>query len=82
MTTTPSHDHLSVPGATVSPMPSTIPQPDVPLPAGADEVFPWEDASRPMPFAAICARADRQHAAMLAGDKLIGVDGDYPPAHL
>jgi hypothetical protein len=26
------------------------------------------------------ARADRQHAAMLAGDELAGVYGDYPPA--
>jgi hypothetical protein len=25
------------------------------------------------------ARADRQHAAMLAGDELVGVYGDYPP---
>jgi hypothetical protein len=29
---------------------------------------------------ALCARADRQHAAMLAGDELAGVYGDYPPA--
>lgn len=28
----------------------------------------------------ICARADRQHAAVLAGDQLFGVYGDYPPA--
>jgi hypothetical protein len=26
------------------------------------------------------ARADRQHAAVLAGDELAGVYGDYPPA--
>src|SRR5262249_28127623 len=25
------------------------------------------------------ARADRQHAAVLAGDELVGVYGDYPP---
>jgi hypothetical protein len=28
----------------------------------------------------LCARADRQHAAMLAGDELAGVYGEYPPA--
>jgi hypothetical protein len=26
------------------------------------------------------ARADRQHAAVLAGDEVVGVFGDYPPA--
>jgi hypothetical protein len=30
--------------------------------------------------AEVCARADRQHAAVLAGDELAGVYGDYPPA--
>lgn len=30
--------------------------------------------------AAICARADRQHAAVLAGDYYLGVYGSYPPA--
>jgi hypothetical protein len=30
--------------------------------------------------AVIGARADRQHAAVLAGDELVGVYGDYPPA--
>ncbi len=29
--------------------------------------------------AEICARADRQHAAALAGDLKVGVFGDYPP---
>ena len=29
--------------------------------------------------AELCARADRQHAALLAGDELAGVYGDYPP---
>ena len=29
--------------------------------------------------AALRARADRQHAAVLAGDELVGVYGDYPP---
>ncbi|BBZ38716.1 hypothetical protein [Mycobacterium conspicuum] len=29
--------------------------------------------------AEICERADRQHAAMLVGDKLVGVYGDWPP---
>jgi hypothetical protein len=29
--------------------------------------------------AEVCARADRQHAAVLAGDELAGVYGDYPP---
>jgi hypothetical protein len=27
--------------------------------------------------AELCARADRQHAAVLAGDELLGVHGDY-----
>ena len=31
-------------------------------------------------MAELCARADRQHAAVLAGDELTGVHGDYPPA--
>ncbi len=30
--------------------------------------------------AEICARADQQHAAVLAGDLKVGVYGDYPPA--
>jgi hypothetical protein len=30
--------------------------------------------------AEICARADRQHAAILAGDELCGVYGEWPPA--
>jgi hypothetical protein len=30
--------------------------------------------------AALCARADRQHAAILAGDEATGVYGEYPPA--
>ena len=30
-------------------------------------------------MAELCARADRQHAAMLAGDDRLGVYGDYPP---
>ncbi len=30
--------------------------------------------------AEICARADRQHAAVLAGDIEAGVYGEYPPA--
>lgn len=30
--------------------------------------------------AEIRARADRQHAAVLAGDDLAGVHGDYPPS--
>ncbi len=30
--------------------------------------------------AEICARADQQHAAMLAGDLKLGVFGAYPPA--
>lgn len=30
--------------------------------------------------AAIAARADEQHAAVLAGDQLTGVYGDHPPA--
>jgi hypothetical protein len=30
--------------------------------------------------AAIAARADSQHAAVLAGDGRLGVYGDYPPA--
>ena len=29
--------------------------------------------------AELCARADRQHAQVLAGDQLAGVYGDYPP---
>ncbi|ETZ58160.1 hypothetical protein L841_0083 [Mycobacterium sp. MAC_080597_8934] len=29
---------------------------------------------------AIAARADRQHAAALAGDHFLGMYGDYPPA--
>jgi membrane protein implicated in regulation of membrane protease activity len=29
--------------------------------------------------AAIATRADQQHAAILAGDTLFGVHGDYPP---
>jgi hypothetical protein len=28
----------------------------------------------------LCVRADRQHAAVLAGDDLVGVYGDYPPS--
>lgn len=32
--------------------------------------------------AELCARADRQHAAVLAGDDLVGVFGDYPPSLL
>jgi hypothetical protein len=27
-----------------------------------------------------CARADRQHSAVLAGDELVSFHGDYPPA--
>jgi len=38
------------------------------------------DASRRRRDAEICARADRQHAAVLAGDLDAGVYGDYPPA--
>jgi hypothetical protein len=30
-------------------------------------------------MAELCARADRQHAAMLAGDELVGVYGEWPP---
>lgn len=30
--------------------------------------------------AAICARADRQHGAVLSGDYFLGVYGSYPPA--
>lgn len=30
--------------------------------------------------AELCARADRQHAAVLAGDDLLGIYGAYPPA--
>jgi hypothetical protein len=43
--------------------------------AGRDDAVAarrWRDAE-------ICARADRQHAAVLAGDELVGVHGDYPP---
>lgn len=29
--------------------------------------------------AALCARADAQHAAVMAGDLLAGVHGAYPP---
>ena len=29
----------------------------------------------------LCARADRQHAAVLAGDELVGVYGEYPPLY-
>lgn len=29
----------------------------------------------------MCARADRQHAAVLAGDELVGVYGEYPPLY-
>jgi hypothetical protein len=31
-------------------------------------------------LAEVRAWADRQHAAVLAGDELVGVYGDYPPA--
>lgn len=30
--------------------------------------------------AELCARADHQHAAVLAGDDLVGVYGEWPPA--
>ena len=30
--------------------------------------------------AEIVARADREHAAVMAGDMLVGVYGEYPPA--
>ena len=30
--------------------------------------------------AEIRARTDRKHAAVLAGDELVGVYGEYPPA--
>ncbi len=30
--------------------------------------------------AEICARADQQHAAVMAGDYRLGVYGEYPPA--
>jgi MFS family permease len=30
--------------------------------------------------AEVCARADRQHAAVLRGDNLGGVYGEFPPA--
>jgi hypothetical protein len=30
--------------------------------------------------AALCARADRQHAAVLAGNDVVGMFGDYPPS--
>jgi hypothetical protein len=30
--------------------------------------------------AELCARADLQHAAVLAEDELVGVYGDHPPA--
>jgi hypothetical protein len=36
-------------------------------------------ATRRRSEADICARADRQHAAVLAGDELVGVYGEYPP---
>jgi MFS family permease len=32
--------------------------------------------------AELAARADRQHAAALAGDELVGIYGDYPPSML
>ncbi len=37
-------------------------------------------AARRRREADICARADRQHRAMLAGDELLGVYGDYHPS--
>jgi hypothetical protein len=37
-------------------------------------------AARRRRDAEIWVRADRQHAAVLAGDELVGVCGDYPPA--
>jgi hypothetical protein len=42
----------------------------------------WDDraAARRRRAAGLCARADRQHAAVLAGDGMLGVYGDYPPA--
>jgi hypothetical protein len=32
--------------------------------------------------AELCARADRQHAAVLAGDEFVGVYGDYLPCDI
>jgi hypothetical protein len=37
------------------------------------------DAWRRRRDAELCARADRQHAAVLAGDELHGVYGEYAP---
>jgi hypothetical protein len=36
-------------------------------------------AARRQRDAELCAWADRQHAAVLAGDEVVGVYGDYPP---
>lgn len=44
--------------------------------ARRDEWSAFERSRR----ADLCARADQQHAAVLAGDLLGGVHGDYPPA--
>jgi hypothetical protein len=40
---------------------------------------PDDDATTWREMAELCARADRQHAAVLAGDELVGVYGEYPP---
>jgi hypothetical protein len=50
---------------------------------GVGKALAWNDdveRERRRRDAELCARADRQHAAVLGGDELLGVFGNYPPA--